>query len=140
MNSVLIRTDSRYPVNRKIIRRAVADTLGKNIPSISDSRAGLSDCEVSVSVVGKRKISEIAQKYLNDGELHEVLSFPFEDAAAAGGVGFVKAPDGILRLGDIVLCWPQVLLAAARDGVMVDDEVYLLTAHSVLHLLGKHHD
>lgn len=82
---------------------------------------------------------ELAQKYLTSGEIHEVLSFSFEDPVA-GEKGFVNPPDGTLRLGDIVLCWPQVLLAAAADGVMVDDEVYLLVAHSVEHLLGKHHE
>lgn len=88
------------------------------------------DAEVSVSVVGRRKMKALTDKYLKDGKEHEVISFPLE-----GGVG----PDEVLRLGDVVLCWPEVLLCAARDNSMVDAEVEKLTAHGVEHLLGKHH-
>lgn len=134
MINVLVRADSRYPVNRKIIKKAVVDTITKH--KIGDINA-----EISVLVAGERKMEELAKSFLKDGKKHEVLSFPFEDLNSSGwGGGFVNPPDGILRLGDVVLCWPQVLLAAARDGVMVDDEVYLLIAHSIEHLLGNHHD
>ena len=132
MLNVLVKTDTRYPVNRKIIRKAVLDTLNKN-------KAQRMVCEVSVFVVGERKMDELTNLYLKDGKSHEVLSFPLDDNSSKG-VGFVIPPDGILRLGDIVLCWPQVVLAAGRDEVMVDEEIYLLTSHSVEHLLGKHHD
>lgn len=132
MLTVLIRSDTRYPVNRKIIRRSAVDTFSKN--TLGEIRA-----EISVAIVGERKMRELAQKYLTSGEMHEVLSFSFGDPVVPEK-GFVNPPDDILRLGDIVLCWPQVLLAAAADGVMVDDEVYLLVAHSVEHLLGKHHE
>ncbi|HSX18837.1 MAG TPA: rRNA maturation RNase YbeY [Candidatus Saccharimonadales bacterium] len=133
MINVLVSTDTRYPVNRKVIRRAVATTLEAH-------GAGAGDVEVSVSVVGERKMDQLCKKYMNDGKKHEVLSFPFEDTAVDSSKAFMNSPDGVLRLGDIILCWGQVLLAAARDGVMVDDEVYLLTAHSTEHLLGKHHE
>lgn len=133
MATILIRTDTRYPVNRKVIRKAVSDTLLKH-------RSSDISAEVSVSVVGERKMLQLSKTYLKDDEKHEVLSFSFEDVASGADRGFISPPDGILRLGDVVLCWPQVLLAAARDGVMVDDEVYFLTCHSVEHLLGKHHE
>ena len=133
MIRVLVKTDTRYPVNRKIIRRAVFDTLSKY-------KAGESDTEVSVAVVGIRKMDKLTSDFKKDAKVHEVLSFPFEDVDSASGSGFISVPDGVLRLGDIILCWPQVLLAAARDGVMVDDEVYLLVSHSVEHLLGRHHE
>lgn len=125
MIRVLINTQDSYPVNKKIVRKAVIDTLLKN-------KSGTCDIEVSVSVVGEREMDEISRKYLHDKLKHEVLSFPLE--------GFNDFPDGLLRLGDIILCWPQVLLAAGRDGVIVDDEVYKLASHSVEHLLGKHHE
>ncbi len=128
MVKVLISTDPRYPVNRKVLRRAVLGVFEKE--KILDIQA-----EVSVSVVGKRKMKALTSKYLKDGRDHEVLSFPIEEVA-----GFINAPDDVLRLGDVVLCWPEVLLCAARDNIMVDEEVALLTAHGVEHLLGKHHE
>lgn len=128
MIKVLISTDPRYPVNRKVLRKAVLGVFERE--KIADIPA-----EVSVSVVGRRKMKALTDKYLKDGRNHEVLSFPIEEAA-----GFSKAPDEVLRLGDVVLSWPEVLLCAARDNVMVDEEVSMLVAHGVEHLLGKHHE
>lgn len=133
MVSVQINSDSRYPVNRKIVRKAVEDTLKKN-------KMSEGDIEVSVAVVGKRKMRELADKYLQDGKDHEILSFPYEDIDSVNSKGFINHPDNVLRLGDIVLCWPEVVLLAGRDDLLVDDEVYFLTGHGVEHLLGKHHE
>ena len=132
MVNVLIHTDSRYPVNRKIIRKACWETLVKN-------KAGGLFAEISVAVVGARKMKNLAQRYLKDDRKHEVLSFSFEDVSQSGR-GFVNVPDDILRLGEVILCWPQVLAEASRDAVMVDDKVYELTSHGVEHLLGIHHE
>lgn len=133
MVRVLIHTDSRYPVNRKLIRQAVLDTLSKN-------KMGDIDAEVSIAVIGQRKMKHIRQKYLGDEKVCEVLSFPLEDEGARGSRGFINFPDGILRLGDIVLCWPKVLLAASEDELMVDSELVFLVNYGVLHLIGKHHE
>lgn len=139
MLSVLIHTDTRYPVNRKVIRKAVWETLDRY-------KAGNLSAEVSVAVVGSRKMKELAEKYLGDGKAHQVLSFSFEDVSQVvkdlpvGRQGFVNPPDDILRLGEIVLCFPEVLGEASRDDMMVDDKFYELTAHGVEHLLGKHHE
>ncbi|MBI2599118.1 rRNA maturation RNase YbeY [Candidatus Curtissbacteria bacterium] len=123
MIKVLVSTDPRYPVNRKVLRRAVLGVFEKE--KINDISA-----EVSVAVVGRRKMKDLTSKYLGDGKVHEVLSFPIEG----------KGPDEVLRLGDVVLSWPEVLLAAARDNVMVDEEVEKLVVHGVEHLLGRHHE
>ncbi|MEX2028439.1 MAG: rRNA maturation RNase YbeY [Candidatus Curtissbacteria bacterium] len=128
MLRVLLSTDPRYPVNRKVLRRAVLEVFERE--KIADVAA-----EVSVSVVGRRKMKALTAKYLKDGRDHEVLSFPIEEAQ-----GFAGSPDGVLRLGDVVLCWPEVLICAARDNVTCDEEVSKLTAHGVEHLLGKHHE
>lgn len=139
MQRILISGDSRYPVNRKVVRQAISDTLSKN-------KISKDDVEVSVIVVGRRKMKELSQKFLKDNEVHEVLSFPLEDIAyenaemPSARQGFVNFPDGVLRLGDIILSWPEVVSQASVDNVMVDYEVYKLTAHSCEHLLGKHHE
>lgn len=139
MIKILIHTDTRYPVNRKVIRKAIEDTLMKyKIANL--------DAEVSVAVIGKRKMKEIGEKYLNDSRAHDVLSFPLEEVSKGinpnnmSRQGFINSPDDILRLGDIILCWPKVLETASSDDVMVDDEVYFLTSHATEHLLGKHHE
>ncbi len=133
MLRVNIIADTRYPVNRKTIRKAITDTLNSN-------KMLSGELEVSVAVVGKRKMGDLTEEYLKDGKSHEVFAFPLEEVTQETKSGFINSPDGILRLGDIVLCWPEVLVAASRDEVLVDDEVYTLTAHATEHLIGRHHE
>jgi len=133
MVKVIIHTDTRYPVNRRIIRKAVLDTF-------SEFKVESGDLEVSVAVVGSRKMKDLSLKFLHEARTHEVLAFAQEEILEANGRGFVNPPDNILRLGDIVLCWPEVLESASRQDSMVDDELYFLTGHATEHLLGKHHE
>ncbi|KKR51180.1 MAG: putative rRNA maturation factor [Candidatus Curtissbacteria bacterium GW2011_GWA1_40_16] len=133
MVKTLIFSDTRYPVNRKIVRKAVADTFLKY-------KIEATIAEVSVAVVGSRKMKDLTDKFMKDGKEHEVLSFPLEELTAGFASGFAGSPDDVLRLGDVVLCWPQVLEAASRDDIMVDEEVYKLTCHGIEHLLGQHHE
>lgn len=133
MVKTLIFSDTRYPVNRKIVRKAVSDTFSKY-------KMETTTAEVSVAVVGKRKMKDLTDKFMKDGREHEVLSFPLEELTSDSAGGFVSPPDEILRLGDVVLCWPQVLEAASRDDIMVDEEVYKLTCHGIEHLFGQHHE
>lgn len=132
MVKVEITTDSRYPVNRKVIRQAVANV-------ISQFRFSAADVEVSVSVIGARKMKNLLSDYLDDGESHSVLSFALEDAGDGGG-GFINAPSQPLALGDIVICWPELLREAAGEDEMVDTHLAFLVSHATEHLLGKHHD
>ena len=50
------------------------------------------------------------------------------------------APSDILRLGDIVLSYPQVINDAVRDEMLVDDKVDELVEHGIDALLGLHHE
>ena len=133
MIKVRIHTDTRYPVNRRVIRKAVLDTF-------SEFKIESGDLEVSVAVVGSRKMKDLSLKFLKDSQAHEVLAFAQEEISEANGRGFVNPPDDILRLGDIVLCWPEVLESASREDTMVDHQLYFLSRHATEHLLGKHHE
>lgn len=59
-------------------------------------------------------------KKLWDGQVHDVLSFPLDR-----DTGY---PDGVTRLGDIVVCEKDM------------DRFDLLVEHGCLHLLGVHHE
>jgi probable rRNA maturation factor len=65
----------------------------------------------------------------------DVLSFPMDELRP--GTDDAPTPAGLL--GDIVVC-PQVAEAQAKTaGHSVLDEIELLTAHGLLHLLGFDH-
>lgn len=133
MVKVLITSDSRYPVNRKVIKSAVnAVFKAENIENL--------DAEVSVLVCGSRKMKDLTSKYLGDDLDHEVLSFPLEEAEKSKSAGNGDSSQEVLRLGDVVVCWPKVLELAAKDDMYVDDKLAFLVSHGVGHLLGKHHE
>lgn len=131
MINVLV-TNSGYPVSSKFVKSVVVSFLQKE---------GLKDCEVSISVIAAPKMKKLSEKYLGNG-FHGVLSFPFEDPLErpGGHPGFPLSPDGILRLGDIVISYPDIQKAANEEGKLVDEKVKELLEHGLEHLLGRHHE
>lgn len=124
--TVLLFVESRYRVDRKRVRSAVISTLKEN------GVAG--PVEVSIALVGDRKMRELSKKYKNEDKTRNILSFPLSEGEP------VVMPTDILRLGDIVISYPEVIREAVRDEVMVDDRVVELVEHGLLHLLGLHHE
>lgn len=122
---VLIFVESRYKVDRKRIKKSIAEVLEEhNVQS---------DTEVSVAVVGDRKMAVLNKKYRDKEGTTNVLSFPLAEGEDT------HLPADIIRLGDIVLAYPQVIRDAARDEMLVDDKVDELIRHGLLHLMGIHH-
>ena len=122
---VLIYVESRYKVDRKKIKAAIEDVLIQQ-----DIK---SSTEVSVAVVGDRKMTGLNKKYREKEGTTNVLSFPLAEGEQT------HLPTDILRLGDIVISYPQVIRDASRDEVLVDEKIDELVRHSMLHLLGVHH-
>lgn len=79
--------------------------------------------EVNVNFVTEQEMSR-----LHDKKPHEVLSFPLIDPSTGSG-RFAAGPDGITRLGDIVVL-----------GKLPPQKRDLWIAHACLHLLGIHHE
>lgn len=73
------------------------------------------------------------KKYRNIDKTTNVLSFSINEGSPT------IMPTDKLRLGDVVLSYPQVIRDAARDDVLVDEKVEELVIHGTLHLLGVHH-
>jgi probable rRNA maturation factor len=130
MITVLITTDPRYPISREKITKQVEKTL-------TEMRV-TGDVEVSVSFVGDRKMKELNKTYRGVDETTDVLSFPLEQSGAESP--FLAQPDRVLRLGDIIISYPHAILNAHDYNNLVDDEINILVEHSVLHLLGVHHE
>lgn len=123
---VLLFVESRYKVNRKRIRTSLANLL--------DQQGINSPVEVSIAIVGDRKMRELSRKYKGEDRTRNILSFSQSEGEK------MEVPAGVLRLGDIVLSYPIVLLEAARDEMLVDDKIDELVLHGMTHLLGIHHE
>lgn len=124
--NVLLFVESRYKVKRKRIISAVTDFLiGNGIGSA---------VEVSIAIVGDRKMRELNRKYRNVDKTSNVLSFPIGEGEA------IALPENTLRLGDVVVSYPEVIREAAVENFLVDDRIEELVLHGVKHLLGIHHE
>lgn len=129
MVSVLFKTDSHYRIDRDRVRTTIERFVReKNVKG---------DVEISVVVIGDRMMRTLNKQYRNIDAPTDVLSFPL--TGNDQGL-FVDPPDGVLRLGDIVLSYPQVVAGASEDEMMVDDKIDELIIHSMQHLFGQHHD
>jgi probable rRNA maturation factor len=129
MVNVVISSDPRYKINKSAIEFSVNNVLSKH--------GVIGDAEVEVTIVGDRKMRELNKKYRQLENTTDVLSFCF---AEPGSTGFISAPDKILRLGLIVISFPQAVLNASEEEKPVEDEINFLVEHGCTHLLGIHHD
>ncbi len=123
--SVPIFVESRYKINRKRIKHTVEKVVEAN--------GVTGPVEVSVAIVGDRKMRDLSKKYKNEDKTRNILSFSQTEGES------IQMPKDKLMLGDIVLSFPQVINDAVRDEVLVDDKVDELVEHGLLHLLGINH-
>jgi len=113
-----------------------AAEIKKKLKNFLVKKGIVSDCVVSVAIVGERQMLKLGKKYLGDGKLHNVLSF-----SEAERRGDFKYPlGGKIYLGEIVLCYPKLLAEAKAEGKLINQKASELVEHGALHLLGIHHD
>jgi probable rRNA maturation factor len=93
------------------------------------------DAELAIVLVDEGAMEQLHLQWMDEPGPTDVLSFPMDELRP--GTEESITPAGLL--GDIVLC-PQVAIAQAETaGHSPLDEMLLLTAHGILHLLGFDH-
>ena len=123
---ILLFVESRYKLDRKKISQKVCNLLKK--------QEVLGPVEVSVAIIGDRKMKNLNKKYRQKEGTTNVLSFPLSEGETT------VMPKDILRLGDVVISYPMAIKEAAEEDMMVDDKICELVEHGLLHLLGIHHE
>jgi len=92
--------------------------------------------EISVSFVDNAEIRALNAEHRGKDVETDVLSFPmFED-----GKFEVSESTGSVTLGDIVISIEKATEQASAFGHSLQREIAFLTVHSMLHLLGYHHE
>jgi probable rRNA maturation factor len=123
--SIPIYVESRYRANRKLIKQTVESVLTQ--------KGIVGPVEISVAIVGSRKMRALNNQYRNIDKPTNVLSFSQIEGEAT------VMPKDVLMLGDVIVCYPVAVDDAARDNMLVDKKIAELVEHGVLHLLGEHH-
>lgn len=124
--NIFLYVESRYRVDRKRIKQTVLKTLAEHHVQ--------GPVEVSLAIVGDRKMRELSKKYKGEDKTRNILSFSLSEGEP------VVMPTDILRLGDVVISYPYVIKEAAEYEMLVDDRVNELVEHGLKHLLGIHHE
>ena len=88
------------------------------------------ECEISLSFVDVQEMEELHIKWMQEDGPTDVLSFPMDMPESKGDV---------VTLGDIVISPAVAAKQATAAGHSVEDEMYILATHGLLHILGYDH-
>lgn len=130
MITIDIIADAKFPFDRAALRAHLTKVLARH--RLTDNVV------VEVQVVGARKMTQLHVDFMQLPGPTDVLSFPLNDQK--DDRPFVASPDGMLRLGDIVVCYPVAVEEALEKQIKVDEQIQFLAEHGLMHLLGFHHE
>ena len=89
--------------------------------------------ELDIFIAGEEDMRELNRDYAGQDELTDVLSFSLTEGEE------LPSPDGVLRLGEVIIAYPVAQRQAEAAGRPVREEVAHLLVHGILHLLGYDH-
>ncbi len=112
-----IISSSRYKINRKRIKIFVQEVFEKEQIDLNYS--------LNVVFVGKNKMKVFTEKYKNEKETLPVLSFKYDEDIGEKEV----------LLGEVIICFPLVILLAAERNKRVDEMINELIKHGIKNLL-----
>jgi len=107
--------------------------------------------EISLAIVGDGRMRKLNKIYRGKNRVTDVLSFDnksvlkylskaFPRLEKGKEVEFIEAPDGIKKLGEVILCYPQAKKQARQADHSLELELTTLLVHGLLHLLGYDHE
>jgi len=114
-----IKANAGYRANRQILRKRINQYLFE---------FGLGDVELSLALVGKRKMRQLNQTYRNLDGISDVLAFPQNEG---------RTPEGRLILGDIVICYPCAQEEAIAYQEEIDETIWDFVEHGLGRLVGE---
>lgn len=95
--------------------------------------------EVSIVLTDSEAVQRLNRDYRGVDEPTDVIAF-YMQPQREDTSSFVLPPNGITRLGEIIISYPQAVEQAGEQGHSVDKELALLIIHGILHLLGYNHE
>ncbi len=92
--------------------------------------AGEPTAELSIDLVGDRRMRRLNREYRGKDAPTDVLAFPIREAPGPAS----------LLLGDVVISLPTAARQATVQGHSLETELAALLIHGVLHLCGYDHE
>ncbi len=99
-----------------------------------------SPLEISLVFTDSETVQRLNRDYRGVDEPTDVLAFYMLPGKTTNNLPFILPPDGITRLGEIIISYPQAVEQAKKQEHSVAQELALLIIHGILHLLGYDHE
>jgi probable rRNA maturation factor len=121
---------------RESVDRPWAKKIARGV--LKDERVG-PPYEVSLVFVDSQTVQRLNRDYRGVNQPTDVLAF-YMRAGQEADNPFPLPPDGVTRLGEVIISYPQAAAQAAEQGHSTAKELALLIIHGILHLLGYDHE
>ncbi len=95
--------------------------------------------EVGLVFTDSETVKQLNRDYRGVDEPTDVLAFYMLPQKGADD-SFALPPDGVTRLGEVIISYPQAVEQAKEQGHSPERELALLVIHGILHLLGYDHE
>jgi len=95
--------------------------------------------EISLVFTDSETVKQLNRDYRGVDEPTDVLAFYMLPQKGADS-SFALPPDGVTRLGEVIISYPQAAEQAREQGHSPERELALLIIHGILHLLGYDHE
>ncbi len=120
-------------VDSAFVHRVDVDALDRCVRETLASRKLRIARVVAVRVTDSRTVRRLNRRFRGEDSATDVLSFNTDFDG-------LRRPDGAAELGEIVIALPVAARGARERGVLLLEELALLTVHGTLHLLGFDHE
>lgn len=108
----------------KVDKDRYLDKLGKLVEELEI------DGNMAIKLGDKEESRVLNKQYRQKDYPTDVLSFPFNE----------EVPEEGFYLGDIFICYPVAEEQAKENGITLEEELFTLMLHGVLHLAGYDHE
>ena len=95
--------------------------------------------EVSLVFTDSETVRQLNRGYRGVDEPTDVLAFSMLPQKGTDS-SFPLPPDGLTRLGEVIISYPQAVAQAKEQGHSPERELALLVIHGILHLLSYDHE
>ncbi len=128
---ILVEQEFRAAVGKGWVKRIVRQVLGvEGVASPYEVSLVITDCE---------RLRHLNRDYRGVDEPTDVLAFSMLPQKGVDS-SFELPPDGVTRLGEVIISYRQAASQAKEHGHSTERELALLVIHGMLHLLGYDHE
>jgi len=115
------------------------DRMTKLVQSVLEAEGVAPPYQVGIVFTDSDTVRGLNREYRELDEATDVLAFQMLSRKDHDEF-FAHPPDGIARLGEVIISYPKAVEQAKEQGHSTDRELALLAIHGILHVLGYDHE